>query len=368
MIKSDILFTGYYGQLNTGDDAFVEVASWGANKFWDKKNIRFLAVKQRLPKVKTNINGYPFRIPKSYNIQQNILLNNSEYLISAGGSTFQNFVSPNSLKSKAMRLVEQNKLKIGAIGVSIGPYKNIADEKSNIEYLKKMSFLSVRDQRSYDYVKSLDLPYDPINSFDLAALLPDIYGITKNKINSKNKTIGISLCNYERYINGDLKNESRRNLEVTNLLKRIDNELNINFKFFIINGNLAKGDKELTYETIKKINFKNKVEIEEYNHSTEQVWNQISCCDFVITTRLHAGIFACFSDTPFMMIEYHKKCTDFLNDVNQHNDYRLNDADFDQDNIVDSIINTLNQSNIILPSLKIKMKEKALLNFKEINL
>lgn len=35
--RSDILFTGYYGQMNTGDDAFVQVASWGASKYWKKK-------------------------------------------------------------------------------------------------------------------------------------------------------------------------------------------------------------------------------------------------------------------------------------------------------------------------------------------
>lgn len=364
MIKSDVLFTGYYGQLNTGDDAFVEVAAWGAQKFWYKKQLRFLAVKQRLPKIKTAIKAYPFRIPKTYEYQQELLLKNSSYLVSAGGSTFQNQIKAGSMKAKAMLLADQQKLKIGAIGVSVGPYKNSEEEKSNIEYLKRMSFLAVRDQRSYDYVQTLDLPYEPINAFDLAALLPEIYGIPSKRQQQKRKTIGVSVCNYERYTKGDIKNEERRNKEIIILLKELDKELDVDFKFFIINGNPNRGDRELTNETIQKVGFRNQVSIQDYNYTTEEVWNQVGLCDFIITTRLHAGIFACFSDTPFMMVEYHKKCTDFLNDVQQPIDYRLNDADFDLNQAVQTIAKALELNEILRPNAKNEMIDKAFLNFK----
>ena len=364
MIKSDVLFTGYYGQLNTGDDAFVEVAAWGAQKFWDKKQLRFLAVKQRLPKIKTAIKGYPFRIPKTYEYQQELLLKNSNYLVSAGGSTFQGAVSPKSIKNLSIPLNEKGKLKIGAVGVSIGPFKTKKEEKFYSEYLKRMSFLAVRDQRSYDYVQTLDLPYQPINAFDLAALLPEIYGIPSKVQQQKRKTIGVSVCNYERYTKGDIKNEERRNKEIVILLKELDKELDVDFKFFIINGNPNRGDRELTNETIQKVGFRNQVSIQDYNYTTEEVWNQIGLCDFIITTRLHAGIFACFSDTPFMMVEYHKKCTDFLNDVQQPIDYRLNDADFDLNQAVQTIAKALELNDILRPNAKNEMIDKAFLNFK----
>jgi polysaccharide pyruvyl transferase WcaK-like protein len=111
MIKSEVLFTGYYGQLNTGDDAFVEVAAWGSKKIWNKKDIRFLGVKERLPKILTAIDAYPFRIPKTYSLQQSLLLRNTDYLISAGGSTFQNYIDKNSLKAKAIDLNIKKKIK-----------------------------------------------------------------------------------------------------------------------------------------------------------------------------------------------------------------------------------------------------------------
>lgn len=368
MIQSDIFFTGYYGQLNTGDDAFVEVASWGANKFWHKNKLRFSAVSRNLPQVKAVIKGYPFTVPKTYNFQQGLLLQNTDYLISAGGSTFQNEIRIGSLKAKAMLLEKNNKLKIGAIGVSVGPYKNKAEENTNIEYLKRMSFLALRDKRSYEYVKTLDLPYEPIEAFDLAALLPEIYGVPKKILGSR-KVIGVSVCNYERYIGEDVANEARRNNEIAQLLRALDQKLeNVIFKFFIINGSPHRGDLDLTQDTIRRVGFKNEAQIENYNPQTELVWNKIADCDFVLTTRLHAGIFACFADTPFMMIEYHKKCTDFLDDVQHSTLYRLNDADFDKDSIVETILSIIEANSYNLPRAKQEMMDKSFLNFKGISI
>lgn len=50
IFESEVLFTGYYGQLNTGDDAFVAVADWGARKYWHKNNNKFLAIKKNYQK------------------------------------------------------------------------------------------------------------------------------------------------------------------------------------------------------------------------------------------------------------------------------------------------------------------------------
>lgn len=369
MIGSDILFTGYYGQLNTGDDAFVEVASWGAKNIWYKNKLRFTAVNQRLPKVQTSIKGYPLTLPKTYNFQQELLLSNTYYLISAGGSTFQNEIRIGSLKAKAMRLQEKNKLKIGAIGVSVGPFKNKAEERTNIEYLKRMSFLALRDKRSYDYVQTLDLPYKPIEAFDLAALLPDIYQYDlSSRRAKKEKVIGVSVCNYERYTNGDTVNEERRNAAIVSLLKELDNRVNVTFHFFVINGSPNRGDAALTKETVTKVAFKNKVEIIDYNPNVRTVWEGIANCDFVLTTRLHAGIFACFANTPFMLVEYHQKCKDFLGDVGQPSCYRLDDARFEPENVIGSIQKLLEEETWNLPLNRQAMIDKAYLNFKNISL
>jgi hypothetical protein len=44
-----ILYSGFYGFKNTGDDAFLEVAAWGSKVFLNTENIVFLA--HGLPKL-----------------------------------------------------------------------------------------------------------------------------------------------------------------------------------------------------------------------------------------------------------------------------------------------------------------------------
>lgn len=371
MFKTDILFTGFYGHKNTGDDAFVEVAEWGARKFWKKNNNRFLAINKNLPNTEIITKGYPLSIPKTYSLQVEILLNHTEFLISAGGSTIHNKLPINNPKAKAIRRKKSGiDIKLGGIGVSIGPFKSIEDEKAVESYLKGIDFLAVRDQASFDYVSGLSLPYKPINAFDLAALLPEIYNFNADsKIVNQIKTIGVSVCPYESIQSSMLlSNENKRNEKTIQLLREIDSKEIVHFKFYIINGNPLIGDYKLTIETIKKVQPKS-FEIVEYSKNTKNVWNSLANCDFVLSTRLHAAIFACFANTPFMLNEYHRKCGDFLDNVGYNHSYRLYDSEYEISDKADQIITILNnKQSYINPCKVLKMKSMAALNFTEISL
>ncbi|ENX17024.1 hypothetical protein F894_00156 [Acinetobacter sp. CIP 51.11] len=365
--NSDILFTGYYGQLNAGDDAFIEVTSWGAKKYWNKNENIFLAKESNLPITTNKIRGYPLTIPKTYRFQNRFLLASTNYLISSGGSTLHHELLKNDIKRIAVesKIKGSNKIKIGGIGVSIGPFRSIKDEKAIIEYLKNIDFLAVRDQASFDYVQNLDLPYNVVNAFDLAALLPEIYDFSekRNKINGK-KVIGVSVCPVESITNlNNLNQENKRNSNINELLKTIDKNENVHFKFFIINGHSVFGDLELTKKTIESVNPLS-YEIVYYTRDTRRIWNEISDCDFIISTRLHAAIFACFSETPFMLNEYHRKCKDFLDNVDYDKKFRMFDDEYDYKEKANLIISVLNNDNkYIKPKKNDEMKIRASLNF-----
>jgi|GEM_PF-469613 len=371
MIKSDIIFTGFYGQMNTGDDAFVEVASWGAKHFWNKNNNRFLAKKNMLPKTIVPARGYPLSINKTYGLQAEVLLKNADTLIFAGGSTIHSKLRGDNIRMKAMdRKLLKGLPKIGAIGVSVGPFKSVEDELAVESYLKRMDFLAVRDQASFDYVNSLDLPYEPVNAFDLAALLPDIYNYKRiiKPIGHK-KIIGISVCPYETVQKGlDINNEKRRNKMFLELFREIDNLDDVHFRFYIINGNEKIGDRKLTFEMISQLSPKS-YEVMDYSRDTQLVWKSIADCDFIISTRLHAAIFACFADTPFILNEYHRKCSDFLDNVEYDENYRLYDSEYDIKYKAEQIIEIINDCNKYkFPSATEAMKKQAKLNFTKIDL
>lgn len=362
---SDILFAGYYGHSNTGDDAFVEVASWGAEKYWSKSKSIFLAKQDNLPITSKKIKGYPFSIPKTYSLQRRLLLSSTDYLISAGGSTIHGELETNNIKRLAVESKKKgSKITVGGIGVSIGPFKTLIDEKSTIEYLKNIDFLAVRDKTSFDFASSLNLPYETVDAFDLAALLPEIYGIKMQNNLSSKKVIGISVCPYESISNtANIENEKKRNATVVELLKILNREENIHFKFFIINGHAKVGDQKLTKETIEKVS-PDSYEVIPYTRKTQSIWDAIASCDFVISTRLHAAIFACFSNTPFMLNEYHRKCGDFLENIGYEESLRMFDSEYQPKKIAKDIIEILNdKSKYVYPKRIDEMRNLAELNF-----
>ncbi|NHF61081.1 polysaccharide pyruvyl transferase family protein [Flavobacteriaceae bacterium TP-CH-4] len=364
MFKTDIIFSGYYGMKNTGDDAFVEIANWGSSKFWGVESKRFLAKEGLLPKTLEPVLGYPFSIPKTYLLQRKWLLHQTKYSVLAGGSVF-NDVQPGSIKDVTLRMkVRHKRLKLGAIGVSIGPFKSVKKENEIIEYLKHMDFLSVRDKRSYEYASSLNLEYNPVESFDIAAMLPEIYNFSKLPKEKNSNIIGISFNNEESHlINGDLVNEKRRRTFIISLLRYLSNHGNYEFRFFVFNANPVRGDEAVTNEIIQKSQIVN-YEIFQYQRSTINTWNALRECAVMISSRLHASIFACFADVPFFSIEYHKKCTDFLKDVGQDESYLWGDGEIDFVKAAQSVLSILqNDRTYIPPAYKEEMIEKARLNF-----
>ncbi len=328
-----ITFEGFYGFKNAGDDAFVEVSSWGSRKYWNCENNVFLGAS--LPETSYPINSKQILKNLKGFDRLSLLkhLASSDYMVSAGGSTFGElpFHSNKSL-AKHFKALNKN-LKLGAIGVSVGPFKSQKEENAVKEYLKTLKFLALRDKRSFEFVNSLTLPYKPVNAFDLAALLPEIFGNSLQMDSINKKTIGISICNYERYTGGDLEKERKRNSYFKQLIELLAKNTDANFKVFIINGNLKTGDWQISQELIENID-KKRIEIIPYLGNVEKTWNEILTCNLMISTRLHASIFACYANVPFMLLEYHKKCTDFLNDVGQSEKYRLYDAAVALDEIV----------------------------------
>lgn len=371
MFNSQILFTGYYGMKNTGDDAFVEVASWGADKYWPKNQNRFLAPAYYLPYTRTPVRGYPLSLPRTYDLQRKFLIKNTKWLISAGGSTIHSALKADNIKKMALDVKDKNiNMKVGGIGVSIGPFKTIKDESAVKKYLQQIDFIAVRDQRSFDFLTSLELPYKPSNAFDLAALLPEIYGPRKYlPLNFQRKIVGISICAVESvHERGNLDNEKRRNAKIVDIVKSLDQIENILFRFFVINGNARNGDLALTKEIIASAAPKN-YEVIGYQRQTEKMWDNIASCNFVLATRLHAAIFACFAKVPFMLVEYHSKCTDFLTNVGYNSASLIGDAEFDTKEITSKIGDWINDPDCFpVPQYLSEMTQKAFLNFTDIKI
>lgn len=358
-----IIFEGFYGFQNAGDDAFVEVASWGSRNYWHSSDNVFLG--KNLPSVQSPINTTQYLSSVKGSDRINLMnhLRKADFFVSAGGSTFIDlpFHCNKSIAKTYSKL--KPRLRLGAIGVSLGPYKSHKDEKDVQRYLKNLSFLALRDERSYRYAMSLNLPYQPVNAFDLAALLPKIYLLDNQNWLSDDdeKVIGLSICNYESYTGGDLRKEKKRNDYFKKVVTQLSREKNTRFKIFIINNHHMMGDQKISQELAACLP-SDRVEIIPYSFEVKKTWEAIAGCDFMLSTRLHGAIFACYANVPFMLLEYHRKCSDFLGDIAQDEAYRLYDAEKDISETVNTI-NAILHGEYTPPSAVKHTIERSLKNF-----
>ncbi|MBX0332364.1 polysaccharide pyruvyl transferase family protein [Pontibacter sp. HSC-14F20] len=369
-----IIFDGYYGQLNTGDDAFIEVSAWGAATYWNTTNNFFLA--KALPQIKQEASCFQKKIfPGQHVLEKLIQLVKTDAVISSGGSTFEKPQKIFHIRNLAiLKKALSSSFKLGAIGVSLGPYKNAEDERAVVKYLRRLDFLALRDEYSFQLALSYNLPYKPINAFDLAALLPMIYGNSSGVTGhqTQEKTIGISACYFERYRGlTELDREVQRETYLKQLLLEVTKITNTKLRFFEFNGHSTVGDKVITASIINflKAHQVDNIEFIPYNPNTSYIYNKVLECNLVISVRLHASMFACFGNVPFFLFEYHRKCADFLESVGYNEAYRIGDSTQEIQKAVEQIITILDDRNKYIPPTQIvNCKEKALKNFTSISI
>lgn len=320
--------------MNTGDDSFCAVSAWGANHYWKTKDIRFLC--RKLPNIPVTAKAALAnrRIFRGQGFFETVYqLTSTPALVFSGGSIFHSELrgmNTGTLISEVQRL---RHFKIGAIGVSLGPYRSDQARRSIEGYLSRFSFLVLRDRRSFEEACSINLPFSPIEGFDLAALLPQVYGTSEKRegLSVEVPTLGVSVCHSERYLGSNIDKERRREALVLETLTKISQAMPIKIQFFVFNGEPPRGDDELTNKMAEVLEPQAKVEIIPYSNNPGATWRKLAYCDAVFSTRLHGGIFACVAEVPFLLVEYHQKCSDFLKGINCPAQWRIGDMEVSTD-------------------------------------
>lgn len=248
-------------------------------------------------------------------------------MIWSGGSIFHSqapFYTPRRFSFLASRM---GVTPSGAIGVSLGPYKTVIAEKAVHENLRQLNFLSLRDKKSYDEACSINLPYRPVLAADLAMLLPKIVPNFKPS-KSERQILGITVCHYERYAKKDIANEGHREtILLDTLVKMVQSGFKGVFRFFVFNSNQINGDQAVTMAFCDKLkDVGAKVELISYSINPINIWLKVAECTAVISTRLHGAIFAAAANVPCCIVEYHRKCSDFISDTAVAEKWKIGDV------------------------------------------
>jgi polysaccharide pyruvyl transferase WcaK-like protein len=250
---------------------------------------------------------------------------NSSGVVYAGGSTFWHMPLA---KRIFMRVVQVLGKPLIGIGVSIGPFRNQRDRQRISRFLQHFSYLALRDRASYEEAKAMTLPYAPVEAFDLAVLLPKVYGpMPRRRSGSERLTLGVGLCHYERHYPWlDVALEASREGRLRETLLRLAKREHIRVLFYVFNGSRVWGDVELAQEMAATLKPFCPVEVVPYTRDPGQMWRRFEECDAFLAVRLHSAVFAYVAGIPFALVEYHRKCADFAQDVGLPRVYRFSSS------------------------------------------
>jgi polysaccharide pyruvyl transferase WcaK-like protein len=199
---------------------------------------------------------------------------------------------------------------VWGMGVSIGPFATINDERIIKEVLKRFTYLAVRDRKSYELAQSLDLDAKIILSGDIASLIN--YKSSFSKRDNKFR-VGFSPSSMSLELGNSKSICDRFYTSIKNLNVQIESEvilINLNY-------NDLCGDKYYIDYLYNKLRC-NGIDAKILNYdgsNLNYILNSIENLSCYVTARLHGAVMAYILQTPFLLLEHHEKCQSFLDDI-----------------------------------------------------
>ena len=303
----NIVISGYYGQLNTGDEAILRVLIDRLREYERQENEDFNIVV---------LSSRPHLTSKIYNVESinrkkicKVVkaIKRCDIFISGGGSLFQNETSNRSLYYYLFQIFVAKLFgkKVFIFSQGIGPIKNWYNVLIFKHIIKLADYITVRDYDSFDLLHRLKLKNKIDLSADPAFLLNpccekkvkkllQTYEIDFNK-----KTIGIVVRKWKKE-----KDMTDKIAQIADIL--IENE-GYNVVFIPFQG---KWDTIKINEIVSKMS--NKPYVLSENFQPHELLGIFSYFDLILGMRLHSLIFAAKMNKKFVGISYDPKIDSFL--------------------------------------------------------
>ncbi|MBA55605.1 MAG: hypothetical protein CMK89_14215 [Pseudomonadales bacterium] len=331
---------GYYGMLNSGDDALLCATAMGARRYLGEHD--FIVNTPR----KLNVPGVgkvdallaePQRVPGGNRFRQYGAAVKSKRVIFGGGSVFHSRRDLDLNRDLLSLVGGEGHL---ALGVGIGPFENVAAERSCAKLLKRLSFVGVRDAASKDIADAIAPSAYVEQTFDLApSLLQHPQFFTPS---SHRHGIGVCLCPKER-ISGAPEQEQIR-------LKQIARALDMAYFysgepvfFQNFNGHSQLGDEKVHREVASMMDSRVPVRFVDYDPNPFTVMRHMAGYRVVISMRLHGSVFAYLMETPVISLNYHPKCEGWCDQVGVPAHLRFDCETLQADSLIDELCEGLDE-------------------------
>lgn len=318
-------FTGYYGMRNFGDDLFGVLCTQAARRYW---NAEPLLVGPALSGAQAR-STWPSRLPTAWYGSSGTVgkasrllgfvrgLRESEVLVMGGGSVItarESFRKPMMLSAH-----RRGRVQLAAVGVSVGPFPDAAAEASVAEFVRRFSYLSVRDRRSYDLAQRMGLSPILHCGRDLAGLLRILHPAREPRparAPGAALRIGLAPCRYTVRDDHPAPTPDQWHAIAVAALAELATRMPLQVIVFSLNGHPLHGDDALSATLAQSLRARGvTAELRHYGGDPLATTRAIGDCDAFVSARLHGAIVAYLCDVPFAIVDYHPKCRDFAADI-----------------------------------------------------
>lgn len=340
MLKSyDAYLVGYYGMQNSGDDALMYAAAWGAKHQLGCQKVKVSCDKDVNCSELTDVKGYGEPLFKGHqrlrHYQSAIA---SKRVIFGGGSVFH---SEKDIEQKRHMIALASRKKSLALGVSLGPFVNTAAEKACAQFLKECGFVGVRDQSSFELAKSLAPNANVKLTFDLAPSLLCNKKLSLSKI--ERHGIAFNFCQSAVNAFGDTDShaEQARISRAVELIKLIWNITGEHIFLVDFNGHPQLGDQKVHNAIMERLSPEIMVSHVPYDPNPLRLLQRMFMFRALIGMRLHAAVFGYMAETPTIFLQYHKKCRQWSKQIGMPDAYQYDANGFSAEEVAIEICNSL---------------------------
>lgn len=348
----DAYLVGYYGMRNSGDDALMYATAWAAKNILGCNNTTVGLYGDYTRETHSNKQvslRFTQQFPGQNRLRHYKTAIQSKRIIFGGGSVLHSETDIN-LKRQLMSLA--NPKKSLAVGVGIGPFNSIAAEKSCAKFLNECGYVGVRDNESLEIAQSIAPKANVKKTFDLAPLL-----LCSNKYNQQNKErkgIALTLCSVAIDAMGKTDNikEEKRVEQFSQLITKLYEKTGEPITLIEFNGHSELGDWKINNNIVSRLGKKIPVTIKKYIPNPIVLLEDLSSYKAILSMRLHGSILGYLANTPVLSVNYHSKCKGWCDEIGLPEDYQIDLANLDIENIISQITSGLS-TNFKRPSLSV---------------
>ncbi len=372
MDKAKAALLGFQGQRNTGDDALACAISWGFYKRQGVKHFMIPAEACHLPVLPKTLDvttplQWLSRGRHRTHWRWQLCIRRSEIVLIAGGAFLHEMNDFDYFKGLARLAKKTKPLVFGAIGVSLGPFETQKKIDECGEFLGMLDFLTVRDHSSYKMASKYSLPYEPIFALDAVLTLPEVYGISttpKTVLNTDVLDVGVSICDFHPLAAPKDGDKCVCTSKVVDALLAFARNHRIRANILEFSGHPTRGDGPIVDALGSALEGKCEVVVHRYSLDPSNMWKTVAKMDMMVAMRFHSSVFSYSAGVPFVMLDYHPKCTAFADDIGLPDELVLSAHDFTPSDLK-SRLELLIDPNRPKPAVSWRdAADRAALNFK----